>query len=742
MLHAIEPESVSTMSIEELLARERRARMAAERLLEQKQRELFEANRKLAQHARHLSEEIVETRDKVEQVTEQNTAVRASLEQATREIAIAKRRLWSSIEAMQDGFAVFDADSRLVIANSAYLSPFEGIESVQAGIRYFEIIQILLDEGIVDIGDTPPDIWRNEMLQRWAAPDIPPRVIQLWNGAHIRLVDRRTEGGDTVCMGLNITETVRYERELREARDRAEAASRAKSAFLANMSHEIRTPMNGVVGMADLMAESDLDEEQRLYVDTIRNSGQALLGIINDVLDFSKMEAARLTLHPAPFDLEATILEIITLMQPSIQEKGLDILLDYDMFLPTRFEGDQLRIRQVLTNLVGNAVKFTEKGHVLIRVVGLPVEPGPKQRIHISVEDSGIGIPKEMLAHVFGEFNQVDDERNRRFEGTGLGLAICKQLVTLMDGEIWVESEEGVGSAFGLHITLPIVEEDQTPELPGWIKRVAIAMPPDLHRDILEKRLIALGVEVEATGACQDFPALAKRADVIFVDMSKACDQAAALIRQLRAGGIGAPIVQITAPGRHIPDLAGLVSGSLSLPFPRPDLANLLGGLARQDQAAEAPPMQETPDTPTAPARIMRVLAAEDNKTNRLVFSKLVKALDIDLKFATNGREAVEAFPDFRPDLIFMDISMPEMDGKEATRAIRAIEAERGLPRTPIIALTAHALTGDGQEILSHGLDKYLTKPLKKPAILAEIAEACPPGARPPLPAPDTRKAG
>ncbi len=733
MIVPIVTEKLATMSIEKLLAQERRARMAAERLLEQKQRELYDANRKLAAHARTLSEEIVETRGKVEKVTAQNSLVQANLKKATEEVAIAKRRLWNSIENMQDGFAIFDTDSRLVIANSAYLNPFEGIETVRAGVSYPEIVQIMLDEGIVDIGDMRPDAWRDEMLARWAMARIPPRVIQLWDGTHIRMIDRRSEGGDTVSMGIDITETVRHEQELREARDRAEAASRAKSAFLANMSHEIRTPMNGVVGMADLMAESDLDEEQRLYVDTIRNSGQALLSIINDVLDFSKMEAARLTLHPAPFDLEATILEIITLMQPSIQEKGLDILLDYDMFLPTRFEGDQLRIRQILTNLVGNAVKFTEKGHVLIRVVGLPVEPGPRQRIHITVEDSGIGIPEEMLGHVFGEFNQVEDERSRRFEGTGLGLAICKQLVSLMEGEIWVESEEGVGSVFGLHITLPIIAEPDQTELPDWLKRAAIAMPPDLHRDILEKRLIALGLEVQASGVCKDVTAMAKNADVIFVDMSKACDQAATLIHQLRAAGISAPIIQLIAPGRLVPDLTDLVSGSLSLPFPRPDLANLLGQLSAQPGTANSHSDELPGAGPPPEARIMRVLAAEDNKTNRLVFSKLVKALDIDLKFATNGREAVKAFSEFRPDLIFMDISMPEMDGKEATRSIRALEAEQGLPRTPIIALTAHALSGDGQEILSHGLDKHLTKPLKKPAILAEIAAACPTDARPPL---------
>ncbi len=774
------------MSLEEMLAAERRARMAAERLLQQKQQELFEANRKLSLHARNLSEEIVETREVVEEVKEENTLVKANLEKVSQEVVIAKRRLWDSIETIRDGFAVFDRDSRMVIANSAYLAPFDGLECIAPGVRYHDIVQILLEEGIVDIGDTPPRQWYDEMLSRWSQPQIPEKVIKFWDGTYIRLIDRRSDGGDTVSMGLNITETIRYERELEEARDRAEAASHAKSAFLANMSHEIRTPMNGVVGMADLMAEGDLDEEQRLYIDTIRNSGKALLTIINDVLDYSKMEAAKLTLNTAPFDLERTILDVVTLLQPTIQEKNLQLLIDYDMFLPTEFEGDQVRIRQILTNLIGNAVKFTPSGHVLIRVIGLPVEPGPTQRVHITVEDTGIGIPKDKQAHVFGEFNQVEDDRNRAFEGTGLGLAISKQLVELMGGEIWLESEEGVGSCFGFHVTLPVVERPEEPDLPGWLKQAAIAMPDDLHRGILEKRLIALGLEVASCSSCEGFPALARKADVIFIDTSQACQAGLDMARALRAEGLKTPIIQISTPGNPAMKETGLFDGCVTKPMLRPDLIKLLSGLTHPpaqtapepseppaapdvspdetapaampvfgsrrrtatpdasapaeqapapkapaaDHATPPPPVPEQPQT----ARAMRVLAADDNKTNRLVFSKLVKSLDIELEFATNGHEAVEAFRSFRPDLVFMDISMPGMDGKEATRTIRAYEAEQNLPRTRIVALTAHAMSGDGEEIMAHGLDAHLTKPFRKPAIIAEIEQACPPDARPVMP--------
>ncbi|MCI2399783.1 ATP-binding protein [Aliiroseovarius subalbicans] len=738
------------MNLDNTLAQERRARMAAERLLAQKQAELHEANRKLSSHARALSDEIVETREVVEEVKGENVQVRADLEKVSHEVLIAKRRLWDSVETIEDGFAVFDADSRMIAANAAYLVPFDGLECIGPGVHYSDMIQVILEEGIIDIGDVRPAAWKDEMLARWATPEIPTKVVKLFDGTFIRMVDRRGRDGDVVTLGLNITETIKREADLEDARTRAEAANRAKSAFLANMSHEIRTPMNGVVGMADLMAESKLDEEQRLYVDTIRNSGNALLSIINDVLDYSKIEAAKLSLKVEPFDLEKTILDIITLLGPSIHEKGLQISIDYDLFLPTQYEGDPVRMRQILTNLIGNAVKFTSEGHVLIRVVGLPVEPGPRQKIHITVEDSGIGIPEEMRDHVFGEFNQVEDERNRKFEGTGLGLAITRQLVELMGGEIWVESEEGVGSCFGLHVSLPVVEDSTEPNLPDGLKRAVVAMGDDLHRDILEKRLITLGLEVQLTEDASATLASAHDADVIFVDQVLPEGPGIDLVQQIRNSGVHVPVLLLAslsgAGGR--PGDTSQVTHVLQKPLMRPDLIATLSGL-RVDLSANPPvedpiiPVEDT-NSPTATepsshseARRMRILAAEDNKTNQLVFSKLVKALDIDLQFANNGREAVDAWEVFKPDLIFMDISMPEMDGKEATRTIRAAEKADALPRTRIVALTAHAMTGDGDEIKSHGLDAHLTKPLRKPAILGEIESSCPQGVIPPLPQED-----
>jgi len=725
------------MNSADALARERRGRMAAERLLVLKQAELSDANRKLSKHARHLTDEIVEKREETQALKIQTDVVKHELEHANHAVLIAERRLWDSVETIQDGFAVFGADNVMIAANSAYLTPFDGLESVGPGISYREMLDIAIGEGMIDIGQDNPDAWIESMMTRWNATPIEPRTIMLWNGTYIKLADRRSDNGDTVSLALNITDIMRSEAKLRAARHRAEAANRAKSAFLANMSHEIRTPMNGVVGMADLLAETELDEEQRLFIETIKSSGEALLVMINDVLDYSKIEADKLTLHTAPFDLERAIHEVLMLLQSTVQGRDLDLVVDFDMFLPTTYIGDAGRIRQVLTNLIGNAVKFTENGHVLVRVVGVPMAEDGRQRLHITVEDTGIGIPADMTQHIFGEFNQVEDERNRRFDGTGLGLAITKRLVTLMGGEVWVDSELGRGSSFGFHLTLQVAEADepQMARMPGWIDRVILADGQTVNRSIVQKQLASQSLTVIACGSeAEALAAAPGTRDVVLIDQKLTDGQGVDLAARLRSDGFAGPIL-LFVPGPGVVIDSTIITRVLQRPLRRRELFGALAGLALVEDAVPKPAPTVQIVAQAAPERQMRILAAEDNKTNRLVFSKLVKALDIDLTFATNGREAVEAFRELKPDLIFMDISMPEMDGKEATGAIRKIEAEQALPRTSIVALTAHAMQGDDKQILAAGLDHYLTKPLRKDAILARIAEETPPDCRRAVPA-------
>jgi len=733
------------MSLANKLSEERRARLAAERLLEQKQAELHAANRKLGKHAQKLSHEIVETRAEVKTVRDENERVKSDLNEANEKVELLERRLWHSIETIQDGFAFFDSDSRMIAGNNAWLGVFDGLEAVQPGISYVELLQFATEEGIVDIGNLSPSGWREKMLDRWQSPNPEPEVIRLWNGAYIKFFDQRGHGGDVVSLAMNITDTVRYEERLKEARRKAEAASRAKSSFLANMSHEIRTPMNGVVGMADLLKDTELDEEQLLYAETIKNSGEALLVIINDVLDYSKIEAEKLVLHSDPFDLERAIHELIMLMQPNARDKGIELLVDYDMFLPTMFAGDRGRIRQIITNLLGNAVKFTEHGHVLIRIVGVHHQEGQEARVHIIIEDTGIGIPKDKIEHIFGEFNQVDDEQNRKYEGTGLGLAISLKLIRMMGGDIWVESEEDTGSSFGISLPLPVAEEvePEYPRKPAHISTALIVDPLEANSLILEKQLKVMGITATiCSSGIEALERLDETTDLVLTDHNMPDMDGLELTEAIHQKGHRAAVILLSHnTGSASQDPAHrYLHTVLQKPVPRRELFKTLDSLDVPDAIVvpdtptpdpEAhPPEPEVPEVPVI--RPIRVLAAEDNKTNRLVFSKMVKALDIDLKFAENGVEAVALYQSFQPDIVFTDISMPEMDGKEATRKIRELEAASGT-RVPVIAMTAHAMDGDEDDILAAGIDTYLTKPLKKSRIVEEVLKVWADGLRHPL---------
>lgn len=844
---------VGVMEIAERLARERRARLAAERLLEQKSRELQAANEKLALHAKALSDQVVEQRHAVasarsqaEVLKGQNSRFLTDLDRAHTAAVMAERRLWDSINTIRDGFAVFDTRQRLVMANNAYLSPFENFPEVRPGIAYADIISLCAREGLILCGDEAVPDWIARIRARWEADPIPPEVVQFRNGSWVRLVDRRARDGDMVTLALDITDQMRmmsaieavpdgfvlYNRddrlvmcnqryreiyassaeamvpgarfedilrhglqhhqhvdaigreedwllerlashrmaegveeqalangrwlrvidratpdggrvglrvditelkqqqtELQAAREAAEAANRAKSAFLANMSHEIRTPMNGVVGMAELLCDTHLTEDQRLFAETIKSSGEALLVIINDILDYSKIEAEKLTLYPEPFDMERVIHEVAMLLQPGARARGLDILIDFDMFLPTRFVGDPGRLRQVLTNLMGNAVKFTEAGHVLVRVVGFEAEDG-RQHLHITVEDTGIGIAAEHLDHIFGEFNQVEDAANRKFEGTGLGLAITRRLIERMGGAVWVDSEPGKGSCFGFRLTLPVAEgAAPVPGAPITLNRVLVVDDQFINRTILQRQLETAGVEtVICRSGAEALDALAQdlRIDAVLTDHDMPDMDGLQLARAIRASGNAVPIVLLSSNPAAARDGAEALSAVLQKPILRSDLFRRLQALS----APEPPPLSQPAMDEPAGSRAMRVLAAEDNRTNQLVFRKMVRDLDIDLEFAANGREAVELWRSFRPDLIFMDISMPEMDGKQAASAIRTAEAGTGL-HVPILALTAHAMDGDEAGILASGIDRYMTKPLRKSAIARAIADLCPPAARP-----------
>ncbi len=632
-------------------------------------------------------------------------------------------RIWAAIEAIPDGFVLFDRDERLLTCNQRYKDIYpDSAAAMLPGARFEDILRYGLERGQHADAVGREEEWLAERLAHHRTLD-GVHEQQLRDGRWLRAHDHPTPDGGRVGLRIDITEAKEQQAALEAARLAAEAANRAKSAFLANMSHEIRTPMNGVVGMAELLCDTGLTEEQRLFAETIRSSGEALLVIINDILDYSKIEAERLTLHPEPFDLERTIHEVTMLLQPKAQGKGIDLMIDFDMFLPTRFVGDPGRLRQVLTNLMGNAVKFTETGHVLVRVVGIEAEPGSCQ-LHVTVEDTGIGIAAEHLGHIFGEFNQVEEEANRKFEGTGLGLAITRRLIDRMGGEIWVDSEPGRGSCFGFRLSLPVAEDAGEALIPVDLRRALVVDDRFINRTILERQLGAYGIGV--TSCRSGAEALATLAtgeafDVLLTDHDMPEMDGLMLARRVRANGLTLPIVLLSsnpAVAREAPE-AGLLAAILSKPLLRSELYRRLQSLSAPPEPAPMPPPEP------APGRLMRVLAAEDNRTNQLVFRKMVKDMKIDLTFANNGREAVDLFRSLQPDLIFMDISMPEMDGRDAARAIRAIETVQG-GHVPIVALTAHAMDGDEQGILAAGIDAYLTKPLRKTAIAEAIHAHCP----------------
>jgi signal transduction histidine kinase/CheY-like chemotaxis protein len=740
--------------IESLLASERRARLAAERLLDIKTHELALANAQLSRHALKLSDQIVQQREVAAELEDENQKVKDDL-------ALVQGRLWNSFGAIGDGFAVFDAQHKLVLANPAYLKVFNGLEEVRPGITYKELLEICLSEGIVDPESNSPAAWQEMMLERWQAPQIDSHVIRLWNGEYIRLNDSRVPQGDVISLALNITQTIKREADLKDARNRAEAANRAKSAFLANMSHEIRTPMNGVIGMADLLCEDDLSDEQRLYAETIKNSGEALLVIINDVLDYSKIEAEKLVLYPEPFDLERAVHDILLLAQPGAHAKGLNLLVDFDLNAVSGVVGDPGRIRQILTNLIGNAIKFTETGHVLVRVIGQPSDKMRKQAFSIQIEDTGIGITPKMRNHIFGEFNQAEDQQNRKFEGTGLGLAITQHLVQMMKGDIWVESQLGKGACFGIELTLPIAPAVESPKLPklARLKRLAIVGDQKVNRMILERQIRTIGLDVVCyTGGKQVLDAFKAGAefDLVITDHKMHPMDGLELAEALSVIVPDCPMMLLSSGA-----IAALshkeraqFASILSKPMMRRDL---FAGLTWIDDVLSTAPtvgaFDEEPTSKTArprrkttskrksgrpPARTRKsvgrandrssgnfvVLAADDNRTNQLVFWKMTKDAEINLTFANDGIEAVEAYKLLHPSLVFMDISMPGMDGMEATRNIRAYEMEANLTPAPIIAMTAHAMDGDAERIMEAGLDEVLTKPVRKAPVMERISNA------------------
>jgi PAS domain S-box-containing protein len=640
------------------------------------------------------------------------------------ELKEAEERARSLFEAQGDLIVLRNAEGAITFVNDAYCDLAGQPRSVLIGSRF----QLT----VLEQGDTALEANGTRIHDQRIATALGPRWIA-WREALVRFDAGRP--AEMQCVGRDVTDRTETERALAEARDQANAANRAKSRFLAMASHEIRTPLNGIIGMSGLLMDTPLTAEQMTYARAVKTSGDALLALIEELLDYSKIEAGKIDLEHRPFALAALIEDITELLAPRAQARKLEIAAYVDERLPQDVVGDSARLRQVLLNLAGNAIKFTATGGV-----ALIVEPGiwPNE-ISFLVRDTGIGIAPEAQQRIFREFEQADERIARSYGGTGLGLSISERIVRRMGGRITLESQPGIGSTF--EVAIPLSASDNSapqalaaPDLAG--QSIMLVAPQSIEASLIARRLQRWGGQTCVVSDLAVARALLPERSwhTVLLDHAFGSEQVEALATAARAHATQR-LVMLTPATRHelqSRSAASAFTGYLVKPLRAASLAarlTMAPEIAAPNLAYDAPiePPGHGEPAPAATARSLSVLVAEDNEINALLMRSLLTRLGHHVVITTNGEAALESWLSARSagtpyDLVLMDIQMPQLDGIETTKRIRAREAGQPGRQTPILALTANTLVEDRYACFEAGMDGFLIKPLDRDKLADALA--------------------